>query len=74
MEFWYVDLTVDELREYASLIDPDEAGPVDPGFMAEEEDALSAMNRNLHEISIKTLIRVLSGLGYKVSPKISKVA
>lgn len=34
----------------------------------------SIMNRNLHEISIKTLIRVLSGLGYKVSPKISKVA
>ena len=32
------------------------------------------MNRNLHEISIKTLIRVLGGLGYKVSPKISKVA
>ncbi|MCJ8278208.1 MAG: XRE family transcriptional regulator [Bdellovibrionales bacterium] len=34
----------------------------------------SIMNRNLHEISIKTLIRVLGGLGYKVSPKISKVA
>lgn len=32
------------------------------------------MNRNLYEISIKTLIRVLAGLGYKVSPKISKVA
>ena len=32
------------------------------------------MNRNLHEISIKTLIRVLGGLGYKVSPKFSKSA
>ena len=34
----------------------------------------SIMNRNLFEISIKTLIRVLGGLGYKVSPKVSKVA
>lgn len=34
----------------------------------------SIMNRNLYEISIKTLIRVLGGLGYKVTPKISKVA
>ena len=32
------------------------------------------MNRNLHEISIKTLIRVLAGIGYKVSAKISRVA
>ena len=32
------------------------------------------MNRNLHEISIKTLMRVLGGLGYKVSPKVSKSA
>ena len=32
------------------------------------------MNRNLHEISMKTLIRVLGGLGYKVSPKFSKSA
>lgn len=34
----------------------------------------SIMNRNLHEISIKTLIRVLGGLGYKVTPKISKAS
>lgn len=32
------------------------------------------MNRNLMEISIKTLIRVLGGLGYRVTPKISKAA
>ena len=32
------------------------------------------MNRNLHEISIKTLIRVLGGLGYKVTPKVSKAS
>ena len=32
------------------------------------------MNRNLHEVSIKMLIRVLGGLGYRVSPKFSKSA
>ena len=32
------------------------------------------MNRNLHNVSVAFLLKVLRALGYKVSPKISKVA
>ena len=32
------------------------------------------MNRNLMGVSIKTLIRILGGLGYRVYPKFSKAA
>lgn len=32
------------------------------------------MNRNLHEISIRILILVLGGLGYRVRPRFSKSA